>query len=232
MKKILMMALLFVLLALFTVPSLAATGSVDMMLGGQIKVQGGDSYDANVYIFNTEQVWKDSKFKFGGDLFRGTVEDVDYSGYDIKGGYRITNTDSLKLDLTFSLYKEALSSSYEDDSYYYYYYYESKLDVTGGLIGVDLIYNINDRSFIEGSVAISLFAGANSSYYEYDDGDEYEGSGSTDCSIVNYKIKYNYLISDNTALGIGYRVYQTDFKSGDYNDYSLSGLIAGVTFNF
>ncbi|HBF35981.1 MAG TPA: hypothetical protein DDW50_01515 [Firmicutes bacterium] len=115
---------------------------------------------------------------------------------EVKGGYRVVDQNRFKLDLTMGVldlsYKETVKENGSSS--------KSKNNISGNMIGVDGTVNFSDKASLQGTVAYSLVG----AYV----------MGLDDPSLTEIKLKYNYALTDNWGLGLGYRAY---LLSGKYD---------------
>ena len=143
---------------------------------------------------------------------------------EVKGGYRLVANDKLDLDLFAGILDINGENSFSDDPNKYIQNW------SGNLVGVDINLKFNEKSSLQGTIASSLL-GANVFNYEEDP------------TITEYKLKFNYFVTDSLTLTLGYRLYQysastrqiDENESGGriykfvYND-EIDGTISGYTF--
>lgn len=224
-KALISLVIVATLIVLNVTGALGETVSVDL-LSGDVKSDGENSADASLVILNAEQLWKDTGFKFGADFIIGTFdyngkykgESSDYTCYDLKAGYRFYKKNKVNLDLTAAFYIGTIEDDYNGVKW--------KLETDGVLVGADLVYNASPKIFWEASVAVSSLASV-------DESREYESYSGDDVSIYNYRLKFNYLITRNTALSLGYRSY-THKYTDDVDDLKreIAGFTLGATVHF
>ena len=228
-KKLMVLLCLVTSVFFFSAKTPAATAGVDLMLNGTFSSNKQDTQDiASISILNIEQAFPEAKFKLDLDVLGGKKSNIlgddTYSGYDLKAGFRAVDSDEVKLDFTLALYNGTITQTDLYDSGYY----DREFAINSGLIGIDLILNLSDKAFMEGSVAVSLLASANTTD-KYEDGFILTEEVPGNVSLYNYKVKFNYVVADNVAVSVGYRYYKTSI---DLTSTLLSGYTAGLTFNF
>lgn len=149
-----------------------------------------------------------SKFKIGFEY-----EDISYETYlsdtstsIAKGGFQVFGNDKVRVDLTLNYFERE--------------YEVSKGSVSGLLFGVDGLWNISDRMFLQGSLGLSLDGKAEYESYE------------EDAFIILEKIKYNYMFTDNFGLGLGFNFISILFDDEDFTTIDTGGFTAGITVRF
>lgn len=141
-----------------------------------------------------------------GDEGKGTLPV--YNNYMLKCGFRVFGNDRVRVDLTLSHFEQE---------------FDTKETISGNLVGADVLWNISDRMFLQGSLGLSL------------NGEFQDGSDEENVIIVVGRIKYNYLFTDNFGLGFGIRFndYIIDLDD-DVDDLieEFGGLTVGATVRF
>ncbi len=142
----------------------------------------------------------------------------DYTLSEIKGGYRVIDLNSFKLDVIMSALNIDMKKPTDG--------FGPVSNLSGNMFGADLVCNFSDKVSIQGTIASSLLG----SYI-------YNGNYTDDLTAKEYKLKFNYFITDNWALTLGYRDYQFSGKFSDnvYKDkldINLSGATIGVKYKF
>jgi len=142
--------------------------------------------------------------------YNGVTADTKFT-YDltlaeVKGGYRLVANDKLDLDLFVGILDINGEFSYNDDPNKYI------LNLGGNLVGVDVNLKFNEKSSLQGTIASSLLGATVSTYEE-------------DPTITEYKLKFNYFVTDNLALTLGYRLYQYSASARKIDEYESGGTI-------
>ncbi len=155
------------------------------------------------------------------------LKDYDLTLFEAKGGYRVVDYDSFKLDVIMSV----LNINYETE-----YVFNSsgniltqRSNMSGNMLGADLVYHFSEKAALQCTVASSLLGASVSNFQNRQAEDE--------AAINEYKIKFNYFVTDNWALTLGYRYYQFSGKTiystvDDKMDGTLSGTSIGVKLMF
>jgi hypothetical protein len=147
----------------------------------------------------------DQKFKITGEFTFGEEESTndDFNDLLIKGGYKILSDRKMRVDGTLG-------------------YYARDYDGSGGelkafLIGADAVFNLDRKSYLQGSFGYS-FSG------DYDD---------SNATVMMFDAKYVYLFQKNIGGSIGYRYNKTsiDYTYTDL-DITHSGLTVGAVVKF
>lgn len=140
-----------------------------------------------------------------GDKGKDTL--ADNSNYLLKCGFRVFSNDRVRVDLTLS--------HFEHD-------FDTKETISGNLVGADVLWNISDQMFLQGSLGLTF-----NGEYETDSGDQ-------DTVILLGRVKYNYLFTDNFGLGFGIRFNDYIIDDDSYDDFLLEtgGLTLGATVRF
>ena len=166
--------------------------------------------------------------------YNGVTTDIKYK-YDltlaeVKGGYRLVANDKLDLDLFAGILDINGELSYNNNPNKYI------LNLGGNLVGVDVNLKFNEKSSLQGTIASSLLGATVSTYEE-------------DPTITEYKLKFNYFVTDNLALTLGYRLYQYSASTSEIDEFinggtiyknldkeeidgSISGYTLGVAYQF
>jgi hypothetical protein len=154
---------------------------------------------------NTSTIYKEGK--------------CDYTLSEVKGGYRVVDCNSLKLDIIVSALNIDMKIPDSTDG-------ANVPHISGNMFGADLAWNFSDKASIQATIASSLLGA-----YVYQ-------NNLTDDRYVNeYQLKFNYFLTDHWGLNLGYRDYQFAGKSSDsYADvdrkWSLSGTTLGIQCKF
>lgn len=128
---------------------------------------------------------------------------------EVKGGYRLVANDKLDLDLFAAILDINGELTLDDDPNKFI------LNLGGNLVGFDVNFKFNEKSSLQGTIASSLL-GATVSV-----GNNYE----EDPTITEYKLKFNYFITNNLALTLGYRLYQYSASTTEIDEYEHGGII-------
>ncbi len=213
MKKLLLVVtLLTIAFSLTASPSMAAVIYFEPMIGGSRTIEI-DPYsvkgDATQQIIGLEIPV--DKFKVGIEYFEGTlesheelgIEESDFDGFELKGGFNMINNPELKIDL--------IASEFSQD------FQNPEVEVDGTLVGADLTYKFSNKTFFNGSVNKSVKA-------------EYDG---LEASILNYRFKLIQMLSRNISLAAGYRYYTIDAENWLYDQkLTISGPVISVAYSF
>jgi hypothetical protein len=231
MKKITVLILSVIMVFAIAAISLANSISLGYLVNGEDKINLDEldlRCDAKNIILSGNFDIND-KFSVSGefidcDLKSGDIVEgieFDNSSYKLKGSYAILQNEQVKLELVGGyLYRKLL------------------------LPNIDLgIYDITD-SKIEG---ITLFVGSNVAFnlaknmtiaagFEYGLNPDCKISANGESndfdldSVFNYQVDFNYFITKQIGLSLGYRSSCWEVKNG-YKD-TISGMITGVTYKF
>lgn len=128
---------------------------------------------------------------------------------EVKGGYRLVANDKLDLDLFAGILDINGELTLDDDPNKFV------LNLGGNLVGFDVNFKFNEKSSLQGTIASSLLGATVS------DGNSYE----EDPTITEYKLKFNYFITDNLALTLGYRLYQYSASTTEIDENEFGGII-------
>lgn len=144
----------------------------------------------------------------------------DYALSEVKGGYRVVDHDSFKLDIIVSALNIALKITPNAAGGLVVPH------ISGNMFGADLVWNFSDKASIQATIASSLLG----AYV-------WNNNFTDDLSVNEYQLKFNYFITDHWGLNLGYRDYQFAGKySNSYCDYdrkwSLNGATLGVKYKF
>lgn len=220
MKKLWFVFVLSICLVLvFSMSALAGTNSVTAYIdayglgtwtrGSDINVDDDGSLngifvgaDISIHKFKLGFEYEDSSPQKGDSFIM-----YDYTTSILKSGFQVCGKDKIKVDLTLSHYEKEVAVS--------------KATVSGILVGVDGLWNINNRMFLQGSLGMSL-----NGKYELNSDDE-------DALIMVEKVKFNYMFTDNFGMGFGFR-FNSILLESDYDDLVLDtgGLTIGATVRF
>jgi hypothetical protein len=154
------------------------------------------------------------RYKVGLDILKATQkeavigDDLDYTSYQAKFGYRVVKSANLNLDLTLSYYSE----NYDDTA---------DTQINGILIGADVDYSFNPQFSVNGSIGFSVNGSVDADYSSLD---------GQDASILACKVQGNYQFVDNWYGYLGYRYVSSDID--DYDKITNSGPVLGVGFKF
>ncbi len=220
MKKLFILVSLVVGMMLFSISSvLAASVYVDYM-PGTWELSAGSSIDgdSNAAIIGVEQAIDKFKInleytssqlkdflKIDYDEDYAYLKDIDFSGFELKGGYQLTDQFSLNLSY---LDQELEKSIFPD-----------KIKFSGVMFGAEGNFKVADQVFVNGSLGFSVDGKAKSM------GDD------TDLDITNAKIKIGYQFTDNFSATVGYRYAKYDAK--DLNiTFKNYGPTIGGTYTF
>jgi opacity protein-like surface antigen len=185
-----------------------------------------------------------NRFKFGLEYGQGSMNDIkstgnwdqwalkkcDFTLFEAKGGYRVVNCDSFKLDMIMSIL--AINSKIQYNGQYGAAA-TGRNNIGGNMIGADLVCNFTDKASLQCTIASSLLGAYVNNYID--------NPGEDEAAINEYKLKFNYFLTDHWALTLGYCDYQftskTNFPTEDppkvkKMDGNLSGATLGVKFRF
>ncbi len=227
MKKFLSLICLVVLVLVISSVTLAAGSiGVDFMPGGIDHIDK-DSDDQNgrfnSSFITLEGTIKD--FKYGIEYGNGTSKfkdgDIladstyDFNSMEYKIGVRFLNIERVKLDAVVSSLQLQLKTS------------GIKVDENGYLLGCDANVNITEKVSLEGYVGVSIFG---ATYKE--NGIDYDPA-----FLSAAKVRFNYAVSENVLLSLGFRtilchVSDYDNNSKEELNRGISGFSIGCKYSF
>lgn len=214
MKKFLSLLILGVLILSVSVVT-CAEGNFKVY--GDYMVSGNYNYSDNIGNRSSDSLsllliggqYSADKFKVVGEisalgeLGNGCKLNI----VDIKGGYCLFQNETSKFDFT---------GGYLTISYSY-----SNAVYSGLMLGADGSLVISDAAVIEGTFGIGLANNFTRPGY----------ANPNSVGLIDYKIKVNFIISENMAISGGYRGY---IMSRDYSGFVpievISGLTLGASF--
>lgn len=207
MKKLLLVLFMSCLMVLGSAVSASATGVyADFMIGGKVEDDwygDGDANDTYIGIDLPIDEFLINLELLTGDWDQRGNRNDDFSGYDLKGGYRILNDRDLRMYLTLSSYHRDFKDSGQEFS--------------GILLGADAIANLSKKATLQGSIGFSLSGRFEQDGYHHD------------ADLLNLKLKLNYLLAKDIYASLGYRYY--GFKIDDLDqEVKAKGLTLGVNF--
>jgi len=143
----------------------------------------------------------------------------DYTLSEVKGGYRVVDHDSFKLDIIVSALNIDMKIPDSSNG-------KNVPHISGNMFGADLVWNFSDKASIQATIASSLLG----AYV-------YENDLTDDRYVNEYQLKFNYFITDHWGLNLGYRDYQFAGKysnsSADYDrKWNLNGTTMGIQYKF
>jgi hypothetical protein len=191
----------------------------DFMIGGRYNYYFfGNGYDSNdsgsnsaSFVFIGGQYTVD-KLKIAGEMSIGRIgSSSNNSMYEIKGGYCFLESEEAKLYVT--------GNYFTDDATTAEYKY------TSFMVGADGTFLVTDAVTLEGSFGFGLL----NNFIDYS-GLPYTQPGNL--GIYNYKVKLNFIISDNIAISAGYRGLKEfrNYSLGRYSTEDISGFTLGALF--
>jgi hypothetical protein len=207
MNKLLLLPVL-VLCLLFSIAANALAADapnlyVDTMFYGRVDGDNriGDDDAQETYVGIQLPM---NKLKLNFELQTGSWDqdpgDNDFDGYEIKGGYPILRARNLQLYATFSDY---------------YRKFDSDQTAKGVLLGADAVYNLSNKTNLEGSIGFTSFGRC----------------ADQDASLLSLKAKVNYELAKDVYVSLGHRFYGFYLDNSD-DEIRASGLTLGVNFKF
>lgn len=141
-------------------------------------------------------------------VYNGVIDNTkcnyDLTLAEVKGGYRLVANDKFDLDLFVGILDINGENSFSDDPNKYIQNW------SGNLVGVDINLKFNEKSSLQGTIASSLLG---ATVFDFEE----------DPTITEYKLKFNYFVTDNLALTLGYRLYQYSASTSEINEYESGG---------
>jgi hypothetical protein len=173
-----------------------------------------------------------NRFKFGLEYGHGSLNDIkstgnkdqwalkkcDFTLFEAKGGYRVVDYDSFKLDMTMSVL--AINSKIEYNGQFGTAY-TGQNNTGGNMIGADLVWNFTDKASLQCTIASSLLGAYVNNYMG--------NPGEDEAAINEYKLKFNYFLTDYWALTLGYCDYQFSGKTIETGVAKIAGNLSGAT---
>jgi opacity protein-like surface antigen len=155
--------------------------------------------------------------------------DYDYTGFDAKIGYQLTEQIAFMIgyhryDLKPENNKTALFGGGYTETFYF-----ADIKIDGITFGVDIDFPITDKITINSSFGFSPDGDYKGDYSTEAEVEEGEEDFSIDIDIIIAKIKFDFAITDNLALSLGYHYTQYKFDEGHID---FSGPTAGLTYRF
>jgi hypothetical protein len=226
MKKIAVLFLSAMMLFAIVTSSLAANSvSLGYMVNGECKYVApnvGDfksdakniilsgKFDINErFCISSELTDCDLK---GGDLSDQATQDN--RSYKIKGGYAIVQNEQVKLDLTAGyLYREQSFQNINVEVNYKTF-----------VIGADAIFNLDENMNITTGFEYGLSPDGKLKNSGYKNDIETH-------SLLNYQVDFNYFVTENIGLSVGYHSSCWESKEFQYED-TIAGIVTAVTYKF
>jgi len=234
MKKLLIIGLLISCLTFaFAGSTLAGSFYADYMAGEWDGESEKDDISAGIVGFEQDF----DRFKLGIEYTDSKWEkwdegiDFDYTGFDLKFGYQLTDQVALIAGYHRYDFKPDKSKSSVTDEGYTYTAYFADAKIDGIMIGIDADFPITDKISFNSSFSFSpdgKYKDKYSSEAKLYDEDDYE-DWSSDIDIITAKVKFNYAVIDNLALSLGYHYTQYKFDDGRLD---FSGFTTGLTYRF
>lgn len=214
MKKLLIfVATLCLLLALAT-GALASSVYVEGMVGGTWDDETNTPDDGDLTVYRLGGDYAFGKFKIGLDYDSGTSEDanagndVDFTAYELYGGYCVVDQDNLKLYIDLGYYNQTRDVN-------------SDPTFTGIMLGADISYAINEQFLLDGGLEFS----ATGTVEDLDADDQ-------DVSFLKANLKCTYLFSEDFGAYLGYRYLKATVDKTNDPEITQSGPVLGVVYKF
>lgn len=156
--------------------------------------------------------WKISLEYFSG-TWKWHYYDYDVSGYTLKAGYALINSDSTQLYLNLGLYRQDFDSNIEDLCF--------NNDLT---IGMESVFNLSNKVNLDLSYDTLLTGHYQNSLYP---GENFDIQ-----TLELYKIDLNYRVTDNLGFALGFRSTIEKPKPGIFYKFTLSSFTLGMRYYF
>jgi hypothetical protein len=224
MKKILTFGLTLALILGLATVSLASTVYMDVWNGGKAE----QSYFSNTADVSQIALGFDipmDEFKLSCNLTTGTIDayyrdddyyDADTSSIFLKGGYALINDRQLRVDVTAGFYDRILTFDHFDnfeDSYY------------SLMLGLDAKLKLDNNAWIDFSYAYGITPQGENSFL-----DELYPFNVDSISFLS--CKFNYLLTRELGVSLGYSYEQISFDGFYDKEEFTSGLTIGAFLRF
>jgi opacity protein-like surface antigen len=219
------------LLMLFTSNTLAGNFYVDYMPGAWEDWENDD--DASTAIIGLEQNFDKLKLSFEyvdskWENWDSTM-DNDYTGFDAKIGYQLT--EQIAFMIGYHRYdikpEKHKATVYMGNVTSTSYFADFKID--GIIFGIDADFPISEKITINSSFGFSPDGDYKGDYSTEAEVENDEKDFSFNIDIITAKIKFNFAVTDNLALSLGYHYTRYKF---DEEHLDFSGPTAGLTYRF
>lgn len=174
----------------FATTTLATSFYLDMITDGSYELTHEIAFhddsnkkpDVSGYILGID--YPINRFKLGLEYIKTeadiNADEKELSSIEIKGGFKFADNGRRVWHLTFC----QLDNDYKAAS----------IKSSANLIGLDYLRHFSKRVYLDGSLAYPISS-------------EFEESGvkADDCFIYSYRLKLNFLVSDNIGVSLGYR---------------------------
>ncbi len=212
MKKVLV---LLMLAGLILFPAISTRASVNIYVDtmGDIgnyygKQDGRTAFDEDLQLTFAGIEYCTDQWKIAAEGGWGSFDSNDYDLWDLKFGYKVFESESLKLDLTASY------ASIDDT--------DSNFGKTEGFsLGADFIFILGDKATTEVDFAYAINPEINDGYFAWDD----------DVKMYAAKVKYNYMFGQNWGASLGYRYRVIDADGADVK-VETKGFTVGLNYRF
>jgi hypothetical protein len=215
MKKVLV---LLMLAGLILFPAVSARASVNVYAESMFNfgdydgkaISDAANEDLGLFIGGVE--FCSAFWKVGIEGGIGDYADLDYSFYDFKIGYKLAESDYLKLDLT-------ASYASVDDT-------DSIAGKTKGVsLGTDLILIFGEKATAELALAYAI---------DPDNEDGAYSAAAKDVNMYAAKLRFNYMLDRNWGVYAGYRYRKIELKNSGLTllESEAKGPVLGVNYRF
>jgi hypothetical protein len=234
-KSFIMVVIVSCLLVMSAGNVLAGSFYVDYMQGSWDNEDNDDDasaaivgFEQNFDRFKLSLEYTDSEWKNGDciEFTSGSVDyigysDYDFTGFDVKFGYQLTN------QIAFMIGYHKYDLKPQKNSFYTEYFDDCTID--GITLGFDANFPISDKLSINGSLSYGIDGKYKRNYYDSVDDENY--SYSIDVNATTAKVKFNFALTSNLDVSLGYRytVYKPDEGNGELTFF---GPTAGLTYRF
>ncbi|MGE5529676.1 MAG: hypothetical protein ACM3X6_11125 [Patescibacteria group bacterium] len=213
MKKVLLVLTVVASMIVCTASAALASGIyLETLIGGNsaITFDGiGDEGDSKGFLIGQHS--EVNSFVYGWEYLGGNWEfpdgtEMDVEAFTIEGGYRVYYGDIISLAIILGYYNQ--------DILY--------LNFNSLMFGTNFAFQFSNKASLELCAAISLYGKM-----------KMIGVDAGDAGILNYKIRFNYLITDHLGVSLGYHSYLTEHKdlSGTFA-YNMDSFTAGILYKF
>ncbi|NLY74009.1 MAG: hypothetical protein GX075_01750 [Firmicutes bacterium] len=226
MKKLSIIIISVLLIISFATATMGGSVYIDHSIWGQWEYKDNEGKGDGELILSTVGLEADiNNFIIGleGHLKTLVFEDdwfdekyeVDYTGYQLKAGWRVVNGEKFDAALiVLGYYRERDQNSDQN----------SKYNLNGILLGTDLTFYLSDLISLEGSLGISVDAALKS-----------EESGETfknDAELIFLRLKYNYLYTENFGIYLSIKSFFEKYDDEFNSSFLSSGLAVGFNYRF
>jgi hypothetical protein len=220
MKKIAVFILSAMMLFAVAASSLANSVSLGYLVNGEFEFLGLGTGDAKDIILSGNFTIND-KFSVFGELTDCDFESeflerlgnykYDARSYKLKGNYAVFQDEQVRVDLSVGyLYRElALKNS------------NWELEGKTLFLGPNVIFNPAENMTIIAGLEYGISPELKINDYQDDE---------VDMEVLNYQVDFNYYLTSQLGLSMGYR--SSCWKTKDIGKITTSGITTGITYKF